>query len=99
MQSGLISIIHTIALVSQVGAWHLDRPCQDLGYGDIIRQGMTSAIDLAQAATDTLQALRDNTYNQAQMDLFEYMFGFAIETVNGQRRINQRDWAYINRSP
>lgn len=58
---------------------------------------MTSAIDLAQAAADTMQALKDQTHSEAQMDLFEYMFSFAVKTVNGRRQIDDSAWEWINR--
>ncbi|PLB50842.1 hypothetical protein P170DRAFT_463924 [Aspergillus steynii IBT 23096] len=67
------------------------------GYGSTVRDGMASAIDLAQAGVDTMQALKDQTHTEAQMDLFEYMFSFAVKTVDGRRQIGPSDWDWINR--
>lgn len=94
-------------------AWHLDQACQRLGsipnsilrimltcekgYDDMVRRGMSGAFDLNKAALDTMRALKDNTHSEAQMDLFEYMYGFAVKQVNGQRRVEERYWKQIYR--
>lgn len=66
-----------------------------LGYGDLVRGGMVRALDLAQTAQDTLQALKDGTYIEAQMDLFEYMFSFAVERGGIERKIKAAEWEKI----
>ncbi|KAH8429797.1 uncharacterized protein LDX57_007469 [Aspergillus melleus] len=73
----------------------MDKRCVELGYENVVKDGMKGALDLAAAAVDTLDALSTQTNNVAQMDLFQYMFGFAVTTVNGHRQVNQNELDYI----
>ncbi|KAK1142040.1 hypothetical protein N8T08_008246 [Aspergillus melleus] len=45
----------------------------------MVREGMASAFDLNKAALDTMRALQQQTHSEAQMDLFEYMWSFAVK--------------------
>lgn len=56
---------------------------------------MVRSFDLAQAAQDTLQALKDGTHSEAQMDLFEYMFSAALEKIGDRRVIKTAEWERI----
>lgn len=57
---------------------------------------MVRALDLAQAAQDTLHALKDGTNNEAQMNLFEYMFSFAVQKDGNEKKIRMTDWERIS---
>ncbi|PLB50840.1 hypothetical protein P170DRAFT_508944 [Aspergillus steynii IBT 23096] len=88
-------IIPIIFLLSPVKAWNLDRRCVELGYESVVKNGMTGALDLAAAAVDTLDALSSHTNNAAQLDLFQYIFGFAVKTTNGHREVIPEEVNYI----
>ncbi|PLB50857.1 hypothetical protein P170DRAFT_474405 [Aspergillus steynii IBT 23096] len=91
----LTLLISNFIVLQHASAWVLDKRCDDLGYGDLVRRGMAKALDMAQAAQDTLQALKDGTHNEAQMDLFEYMFSFAVEGNGNNRRLKMDEWERI----
>jgi hypothetical protein len=58
---------------------------------------MNDAFELAQSGLNVWKALNEGTYNQAEIDLLENMFAWAVTNSNGQKSVNtdHEHWTYI----
>ncbi|KAJ5815071.1 hypothetical protein N7474_006848 [Penicillium riverlandense] len=90
-------LVPTLALASYANAWALDQRCTDLGHNKLVTKAMDDAFELAQSGLDAWNALNGGTYNQAEIDLLENMFAWAVTNDNGQKSVNtgHAQWTYI----
>lgn len=70
---------------------------KSLGHNKLVTKAMDDAFELAQSGLDVWNALNGGTYNQAEIDLLENMFAWAVTNDNGQKNVNtgHEQWTYI----
>lgn len=63
----------------------------------MVTTGMNDAFALAQAGLDVWNSLNGGTNTQAELDLLENMFAWAVKDDNGQKTVNtdHEYWTYI----